>query len=58
MQATKPAMIFKEGLPTEYEMDLLSNDPGQSCLILDDLMTEINSKKNIEKTMDGSFAPF
>lgn len=49
MHKFKPDMIFKEGLPTDREMELLSNDSGHSCLILDDLMTEINAEKNIEK---------
>ena len=43
MLKCKPNIIFKEGLPTNEELDLLSNDREHSCLILDDLMSEINS---------------
>ena len=49
MLRNKPGMVFKEGMPTENELELLSNDQGHSCLILDDLMTDIHSTKNIEK---------
>lgn len=49
MLKSKPNMIFKEGLPTEDELGLLSNNQEHSCLVLDDLMTEINASKHIEK---------
>lgn len=50
MLRDKPNMIFKEGLPTENEMEIFSKDSGHSCLIIDDLMTEINAAdKTIEK---------
>lgn len=49
MLKSKPNMVFKEGLPTDDEFDLLSKDKRHTCLILDDLMTEVNTKQNIEK---------
>ena len=49
MLKSKPNIVFKEGMPTENELELLSKDPGHSCLILDDLMTEINKDKTMEK---------
>lgn len=49
MLKNKPNMIFKEGLPSEEEFSILSNEQEHSCLILDDLMTEISTASKIEK---------
>ena len=50
MLTINPSIHFKEGLPTDTEMQLLSQDKNHTCLILDDLMTEINtSSRSLEK---------
>lgn len=50
MLKAKTSIIFKEGMPTNDELELLSNDKAHTCLTLDDLMTEINATpKSIEK---------
>ena len=50
MLKIKPNMIFKEGLPSEDELSLLSNPQEHSCLVLDDLQLEVAaSKRNTEK---------
>lgn len=44
-----PNITFKEGLPSEEELKSFSNGHIHTCLVLDDLMLEINSTPKAEK---------
>jgi len=45
----KPDMTFREGLPSVEELETFTTGEKHTCLILDDLMMEINSSPKIEK---------
>lgn len=49
MSKSIPNLIFKEGLPLEEELREMSSDKGHNCIVLDDLMSEVNNHPKLEK---------
>ncbi|MES9880476.1 MAG: hypothetical protein ABW185_06290 [Sedimenticola sp.] len=49
MLKTKPDIIFKVGVPSVGELETFTADQTHTCLVLDDLMCEINSTSGVEK---------
>lgn len=49
MLKTIPNLIFKEGLPVEEELSEISKNTNHNCIVLDDLMVEVNSNPKLEK---------
>lgn len=44
-----PTITFKEGLPTKEDLVSYTTDQKHTCLVLDDLMKEINAGTRAEK---------
>lgn len=49
LQVTIPNIVFKDGLPTEEEIESYSKHENSTCFVFDDLGTEINSTSKFEK---------
>ena len=54
MLKTIPNLFFKEGLPAEKGLSDISKNGNHNCIVLDDLMEEVNSNPQLEKTMVGT----
>ena len=57
MQEKIPNITCKEGLPSSEDLQELTSEGRHSCLILDDLTTQIASNTQAEQLWTVPFAP-